>query len=92
VQIDELEGYAQTSEEVRVHGTFGNYPVRVLSATSHGFSPEAEALWESMLGEIAGEAADGEQMVFTGAGHYLQVERAHEVSQVILNIATAARD
>lgn len=92
VQIDELEAYAQTSEEVRVHGTFGNYPVRVLTATSHGLSPEAEALWESMLGEIAGEAADGEQMVFTGAGHYLQVERAHEVSQVILNIATAARD
>ena len=96
VQIDELEGYAQTSEEVRVHGTFGSYPVRVLTATSHGFSPEAEAeaeaLWESMLGEIAGEAADGEQLVFTGAGHYLQVERAHEVSQVILNIATATQD
>ena len=92
VQIDELEGYAQMSEEVRVHGTFGSYPVRVLTATSHGFSPEAEALWESMLGEIAGEAADGEQMVFTGAGHYLQVERAHEVSQVILDIAAAARD
>jgi pimeloyl-ACP methyl ester carboxylesterase len=92
VQIDELEGYARTSEEVRAHGTFGRYPVRVLSATSHGFSPEGEALWESMLGEIAGEAADGEQMVFTGAGHYLQVERAHEVSQVIVDIATTARD
>jgi pimeloyl-ACP methyl ester carboxylesterase len=92
VQSEELESYAQTSEEVRSHGTFGNYPVRVLTATSHGFSPEAEALWVSMLGEIAGEAADGEQMVFTGANHYLQVERAHEVSQVILNIVTAARD
>jgi pimeloyl-ACP methyl ester carboxylesterase len=92
VQIDELESYAQTSEEVRAHGTFGGYPVRVLTATSHGLSPEAEALWQSMLGEIAGEAADGEQMVFSGAGHYLQVERAHEVSQVILNIATAAKD
>jgi thioesterase domain-containing protein len=92
VQIDELVAYAQTSEEVRSHGTFGSYPVRVLSATSHGFSPEAEALWESMLGEIAGEAADGERMVFTGAGHYLQVERALEVSQVILSIVTAARD
>lgn len=92
VQIDELEGYAQTSEQARIQGTFGSYPVRVLTATSHGFSPEGEALWESMSGEIAGEAADGEQMVFAGAGHYLQVERAHEVSQVILNIATAARE
>lgn len=92
VQIDELEGYAQMSQEARIQGTFGSYPVRVLTATSHGFSPEGEALWESMLGEIAGEAADGEQMVFAGAGHYLQVERAHEVSQVILNIATAARE
>lgn len=92
VQIDELEGYAQMSEEARIQGTFGSYPVRVLTATSHGFSPEGEALWESMLGEIAGEAADGEQMVFAGAGHYLQVERAHEVSQVILNIVTAARE
>ena len=64
----------------------------VFSATSHGFSPEGESLWESMLGEFAGEAADGERMVFSGAGHYLQVERAHEVSQVILNIATATRD
>jgi thioesterase domain-containing protein len=92
VQIDELEGYAQTSEEVSHHGAFGSYPVRVLGATSHGFSPEGEALWESMLGEIAGEAADGEQRVFSGAGHYLQVERAHEVSQVIVNIATAGQD
>jgi pimeloyl-ACP methyl ester carboxylesterase len=92
VQIDELEGYAQTSEEVRAQGTFGSYPVRVLTATSHGFSHYGEALWESMLGEIAGEAADGKQMVFAGAGHYLQVERAHEVSQVILSVATGARD
>lgn len=92
VQIDELEAYAQMSKEVRAHGTFGRYPVRVLTATSHGFSPEAEALWESMLGEIAAEAPDGEQLVFTGAGHYLQVERAHEVSQVILSIVTAAQE
>lgn len=92
VQIEELEGYAQTSEAVSHHETFGSYPVRVLGATSHEFSPEAEALWQSMLGEIAAEAADGERMVFTGAGHYLQVERAHEVSAVILEIATAGQD
>jgi pimeloyl-ACP methyl ester carboxylesterase len=92
VQIDELEAYAHTSEEVRSHGTFGSYPVRVLTATSHGFSPEAEALWQSMLGDMAGEATDGERIIFTGAGHYLQVERVHEVAQVILDVATAARD
>lgn len=92
VQIDEVEAYEQMSEDVRSYGPFGSYPVRVLSATSHGFSPEGEALWQSMLGEIAGEAADGEQLVFSGAGHYLQVERAHEVAQVILDVAAGARD
>lgn len=91
-QVDELEAYAQTSEQVAAHGEFGSYPVRVLTATSHGFSPEAEALWESMLGQMAREAANGEQLVFTGAGHYLQVERAREVSQVILSIATGPQD
>ena len=51
---------------------------------------EVEALWESMLGSLAGEAADGEQHTFAGAGHYLQLERAHEVAEVILGIVAAA--
>ena len=90
VQIDEIEQFARTSEQIRAFDGFGAYPVRVLTATSHGFAPEVEALWESMLGSLAGEAADGEQHTFAGAGHYLQLERAHEVAEVILGIVAAA--
>jgi pimeloyl-ACP methyl ester carboxylesterase len=86
VQLDEFEAYAHVSEEIRALGAFGPYPVRVLTATSHGFVPELEALWESMLGSLADEAADGDQRVFVGAGHYLQVEHAEEVAQVILSL------
>jgi len=71
-------------------GAFGSYPVRVLTATVHGFTPELEALWESMLGSLADEAADGDQQLFVGAGHFLQVERAHEVAQVILSLLPAS--
>lgn len=90
VQIDEIEQFARTSEQIRAFDGFGAYPVRVLTATSHGFAPDVEALWESMLGSLAGEAADGEQRTFAGAGHYLQLERAHEVAEVILSIVAAA--
>jgi len=89
VQIDEFEAFAHTSDEIRALGAFGKYPVRVLTATSHGFAPEVEVLWESMLGSLAREAADGDQRLFIGAGHYLQVERAHEVAQVILSLLPA---
>jgi len=89
VMIDELEAFAHTSEEIRAAGTFGPYPVRVLTATSHEFAPEAEALWESLLGSLADEAADGEQSVFVGAGHLLQLERVHEVAQVISSLLPA---
>jgi pimeloyl-ACP methyl ester carboxylesterase len=89
VQIDELEEYAHVSDEIRAVGGFGPYPVRVLTATSHGFAPELEVLWEAMLGSLANEAADGAQSLFVGAGHYLQVERAHEVAQVILSLIPA---
>lgn len=86
VQIDELEAFARTAEQIRALGPFGSYPVRVLTATSHGFAPEAERLWESMLASLADEAVDGEQLTFAGAGHYLQIERVDEVSQVILDL------
>lgn len=90
VQIDEYEAFARTSDEIRALGTFGPYPVRVLTATSHGFAPEVETLWQSMLGSLAREATDGDQSVFVGAGHYLQLERAHEVAQVILSLIPTA--
>jgi pimeloyl-ACP methyl ester carboxylesterase len=89
VQIDEFEAFAQTSGEIHAAGGFGPYPVRVLTATSHGFAPEVEALWESMHGSLAGEAADGEQSLFAGAGQYLQLQRADEVAQVILSLLPA---
>lgn len=92
VQIAEYEAFASTSDEIRAAGAFGSYPVRVLTATSHGFAPEVEALWQSMLGSLADEAANGEQRLFPGAGHYLQLERAHEVAEVILNLVSSTEN
>lgn len=90
VQIAEYEAFAHVSEEIRAAGTFGAYPVRVLTATSHGFAPEVEALWQSMLGSLAGEAEDGEQRLFPGAGHNLHVERPSEVAAAILGLVSEA--
>jgi pimeloyl-ACP methyl ester carboxylesterase len=86
-QIAELEAFASTSDEIHASADFGSYPVRVLTATSHPFGPEAEALWQSMLGSLADEAADGEQLVFDG-GHYLQIKRSDEVAEVILSLVS----
>lgn len=88
VEQAEYRGFARASDEVRDAGAFGPYPVRVLTATSHGFDAQVETLWKSMQASLAHEAADGEQIVFTGAGHYLQIEQAHEVTKVILSLVT----
>ena len=84
VEIAEFEAFARTSDEIGAAGSFGQYPVRVLTATSHGFGPEAEALWVSMLGSLADEAVNGEQQIFSGASHVLQIERPHDVADAIL--------
>jgi pimeloyl-ACP methyl ester carboxylesterase len=89
VQIAEFDGFASASDEIRAAGSFGSYPVRVLTATSHGFEPEVEALWVSMLGSLAAEATDGEQKLFPGASHMLHVERPHEVAEAILSVVSA---
>lgn len=86
VQIDEIEAFARGSNQIREAGTFGSYPVRVLTATAHGFGPEVEQLWQSLLRSLAGEAENGEQEVFEGAGHYLQLERPDEVAAVIRSL------
>lgn len=86
VERDELEAFAQASGQIDAAGGFGKYPVRVLTGTTHGFVPEVETLWQSMHGSLAKEAVDGEQTVFTGAGHYLQLERPHEVAEVVISL------
>jgi pimeloyl-ACP methyl ester carboxylesterase len=80
----ELEGFDFASDELRAAGAFGPFPVRVLLATSHGLAPAAEALWLSMGQSLAAEAVDGKATVFQGAGHNLEVERAHDVAAAIL--------
>lgn len=92
VQIAEYDAFARTADEIRAAGSFGSYPVRVLTATAHGFAPQVEALWVSMLRSLADEAADGEQRVFPGAGHYLHVEHAHEVAEAIVDLLASARN
>ena len=88
-QRAEYEAFANTADAIRAAGTFGSYPVRVLTATSHGFAPEVESLWVSMLGSLADEARDGELKVFAGAGHYLQLQRPHEVAEAIVSLVSS---
>jgi pimeloyl-ACP methyl ester carboxylesterase len=85
-QRAEFEAFATVPAEIGAAGTFGAYPVRVLTATSHGFSSELEALWQSMLGSLADEASDGQQIIYRGAGHYIQLDRAKDVTDVILSL------
>lgn len=92
VEQNEFRAFASTSDEIRAAGAFGRYPVRVLTATSHrSFDPTAEALWKSIHGSLAKEASHGEQILFEGAGHYLQIDRAQEVAEVILSLVPASK-
>lgn len=89
IDIAEYEAFAQTSAQISASGAFGAYPVRVLTATSHGFPEPVEALWVSMLGALADEAEDGEQVVFPGAGHNLQLDHALQVAEAIQAVIAA---
>jgi pimeloyl-ACP methyl ester carboxylesterase len=82
--IAEYTAYTTASEEIRAAGSFGSYPVRVLTATDHPVSPAREELWESMLASLAAEATNGEQVIVRGSGHYIQLDRPDVVVQSIL--------
>jgi pimeloyl-ACP methyl ester carboxylesterase len=84
--IAEYRAFTLASEEIRAAGSFGSYPVRVLTATDHPVSAAREALWESMLASLAAEATNGEHVLVRGAGHYIQRDRPDVVVQSILEI------
>lgn len=82
--IAEYRAFPLGSDEIRAAGAFGAYPVRVLTATDHPVSPAREMLWETMLGELAAEASNGEQIIVHGAGHYIQLDSPDDVVQSII--------
>ena len=84
VEQEELAAFAEASSQLRAAGGFGRVPVRVLTATAHSGSEAWEALWRSMHAAIADEADDGEQIVFEGVGHHLELERTADVARIIL--------
>lgn len=92
VQQDELHGFASVSAEIRAAGAFGLYPVRVLTSTSHPWSEMVETLWQSMHRALAQEATHGEQIVFAGANHNLEIDQAHEVAEVILSLVPESKN
>lgn len=92
VQVDEVEAYDRASGEIHEAGSFGAYPVTVLSGTVHGGSTARETLWESLLGSLADEATNGQLVVMKGAGHNLQSERPKEVAQAIVDVLTRTRN
>jgi pimeloyl-ACP methyl ester carboxylesterase len=84
--IAEYRAFSLASDEIRAAGTFGPYPVRVLTATDHPVSPARELLWKTMLGELAAEATDGQQVIVPGAGHYIQLDRPDVVVHAIVEL------
>lgn len=91
VQAAEYRGYGEASEEIAAAGSFGSYPVRVLTATEHPASAAWEALWESMLASLAAESSQGLQIRVPGAGHYLQRDRPQEVVTAIVGLLPSAQ-
>lgn len=88
--IAEYRGFALASEQISAAGAFGDYPLRVLTATSHPVSPAREELWQAMLGSLASESALGEQVIVEGASHYIQLDRPDEVVKNILAVLSGA--
>ena len=86
VEQNEYREYSTAAQAIAAAGPFGNYPVRVLTATNHPASVEWESLWESMLGSLAAEALQGKKITFEGASHYLQLDRPREVAQNIIEL------
>ena len=84
--IGEYHGYALAHDQMAAAGAFGTYPVRVLTATEHPGSKAREQLWESMLGSLAAEAVNGQQIIVQGAGHHIQLDRPDVVVQTILDV------
>lgn len=89
-EIAEYHAFPMISAEIRAAGTFGRYPVRVLTATEHPVTPARETLWRSMLASLAAEAADGTQTLVRGSGHYIQLDRPDEVVRAILSVLPPA--
>jgi hypothetical protein len=89
VQSDEYHAYARASEEIEAAGSFGSYPLRVLTATSHPASPAWESLWQQMHASLAAESSQGQQILFPGAGHLLQRDRPREVASNIVALLAA---
>lgn len=90
--IAEYRAFAEASEQIHAAGAFGNYPVRVLTATNHSVSPAREALWQTMLASLADEASDGEQIIVPGSGHNIQVDRPGEVVKAISSLLLQTAD
>ena len=84
--IAEYHAYALASEQMSAAGSFGSYPVLVLTATDHPVSPAREQLWATMLGSLAAEAANGQQIFVHGAGHVIQLDRPQAVVDAILAV------
>lgn len=85
-QIAEYHAFTMASEQIGAAGGFGSYPLRVLTATSHPVSAAREQLWQSMLGSLAAESEQGEQVIVRGASHYIQSDRPDEVVKNILAV------
>jgi pimeloyl-ACP methyl ester carboxylesterase len=84
--IAEYRAYAQASDEIRAAGSFGDYPVRVLTASEQAGSAERRELWLRLHRSLAEEANDGEHIVVDGATHYIQLDRPEIVVEAILSV------
>jgi pimeloyl-ACP methyl ester carboxylesterase len=82
--IAEYRAFESASEEIRAAGSFGSYPVRVLTATEHAASPAREMLWQATNASIAAEATNGKQIIVRGSDHFIQLGQPQVVVDAIL--------
>jgi pimeloyl-ACP methyl ester carboxylesterase len=82
--IAEYRAFETASEEIQAAGSFGSYPVRVLTATEHSVSPAREMLWETTNASIAAEATNGKQIIARGSDHFIQLDQPKVVVDAIL--------
>jgi pimeloyl-ACP methyl ester carboxylesterase len=84
--IAEYRAFASAADEIHAAGAFGAYPVRVLTAGNVSGSTARQTLWRTLHAALAAEAADGQQLVVQGAGHYVQLDRPEDVVSAVLSL------
>ncbi len=85
-QMDELNHFAQSAEEVTDAGTLGAIPLLVVARDLVGGEDrEREREWRAMQGSLAALSVRGRLLVVPGAGHDMPLSHPSAVATAILD-------